>query len=306
VRVAWEGSDVSLRDAVWPTVLLAVVLAVALSAPKHVPAPAPKWVFERSFEVEGRQGVATDGTSYFVSGSKALFVYDRQGSLLRLNRTPFRDLAQPANHIGDISVHAGKIYAGIEWFEDGHGTNIQVAVYDAESLAYERSIPWEPDSGQTEVSAVAIEAGTDSIWMTDWVEGRYLYQYRLSTGAYLGALHLRPVPQWQQGIAAFQGRLYVTADDGDAELGEHDNLWVVPSRAAPVAVFVDHVRSFTEFKDVGEIEGLDFDAERREMVVLANRGKRIVRGMPTGLAPGYDKEIHEVYLYKQVPGHRER
>ena len=34
------------------------------------------------------------------------------------------------------------------------------------------------------------------------------------------------------------------------------------------------------------------------MVVLNNRGKRIVRGMPKGLYPGYDREIHELYIFR--------
>ena len=52
--------------------------------------------------------------------------------------------------------------------------------------------------------------------------------------------------------------------------------------------------TFTEFLRAGEIEGLDFDAASGELVVLSNRGKRIVLGMPKGLYPGYDREIHEI------------
>ncbi len=39
------------------------------------------------------------------------------------------------------------------------------------------------------------------------------------------------------------------------------------------------------------------------MLVLANRGKRIILGMPTGLYPGYDREIHEIYVYRIREGH---
>jgi len=38
------------------------------------------------------------------------------------------------------------------------------------------------------------------------------------------------------------------------------------------------------------------------MLVLANRGKRIVLGMPRGLYPGYEREIHEVYVYRLPVG----
>ena len=51
----------------------------------------------------------------------------------------------------------------------------------------------------------------------------------------------------------------------------------------------------------GEIEGIAFDTEAGEMIVLANRGKRIILGMPKGLYPGYDREIHELYVYSMNP-----
>ena len=124
----------------------------------------------RVIEVDGRQGVAVDENRYYVSSSTALYVYDNDGELLLSNEKPFIQLEKEANHIGDISVYAGEIYAGIEHFIDGRGTNIQVAVYDADTLQYRRSIDWNPDSGQVEVSAVAVDPANQAIWMTDWVE----------------------------------------------------------------------------------------------------------------------------------------
>ena len=122
-------------------------------------------------EVAGRQGVATDGTRYFVSGSQALYVYTKDGKLLKSNEDPFTDLKKPANHFGDISLHNGELYTGIEWFEDGRGRDIQIAIYDAETLEFKRSIPWQPDSGQVEVSALTVDTKNGLVWMTDWVNG---------------------------------------------------------------------------------------------------------------------------------------
>jgi hypothetical protein len=261
----------------------------------------PDYRLLRIFEVAGRQGIATDGLRYFNSGSTALYMYSKDGELLSANEEPFLDLAKPANHIGDISFHDGELLAGIEWFEDGRGTDIQIAVYDAETLRYKKSVHWEPDSGQVEVSSLAVDADTGSVWMTDWVNGSYVYRYDMASGAYAGKLHLRPVPQWQQGIAAFDGSLFITADDGDAELDEVDNMWRVSDPTARSDAYVTHEKAFTEFRRAGEIEGIDFDREAGEMLVLANRGKRIVLGMPKGLYPGYDREIHEVYVYR-MPG----
>jgi hypothetical protein len=252
----------------------------------------------RVFEVAGRQGIACDGERYYVSGSTALYVYSKDGELLAENTEPFVDLEKPANHIGDISVHDGEIFAGIEWFSDGRGTDIQIAVYDADTLRYKKSVDWDPESGQVEVSAVAVDAVNGVVWMTDWVNGTYIYRYDLATDSYDGKLHLRPVPQWQQGIAALSGQLYITADDGNAEDNEFDNLWRLVAETEGTTAYVTHEKAFTEFKRVGEIEGIDFDREANEMLVLANRGKRIVLGMPRGLYPGYEREIHEVYVYR--------
>lgn len=155
----------------------------------------------RVIEVEGRQGVAVNNDRYYVSGSMALYAYDKNGNLLIENETPFASLSKEANHIGDISVHDGELYAGIEHFLDGRGTNIKVAVYDAATLEYKRSIDWNPVSGQVEVSAVAVDPGNRAIWMTDWVDGSHLYRYDLDSETYQGKMKLDPAPPSQQGIA---------------------------------------------------------------------------------------------------------
>ena len=64
------------------------------------------------------------------------------------------------------------------------------------------------------------------------------------------------------------------------------------------AAYVGHEKAFAEFRRVGEIEGVDFDLEAGELLVLANRGEKIILGMPSGLYPGYDREIHELYVYR--------
>jgi hypothetical protein len=116
---------------------------------------------------------------------------------------------------------------------------------------------------------------------------------------------MRAPPQWQQGVAYHGGFLYLTADDGDAEDREVDNLWRVPAGVRDSAAYVTHEHAFHEFRQVGEIEGITFDDEAGEMIVLANRGKRIVLGMPKGPYPGYEREIHELYVYRIVDPKRQ-
>ena len=55
----------------------------------------------------------------------------------------------------------------------------------------------------------------------------------------------------------------------------------------------------TDFRRTGEIEGLTYDPGKKELTVLANRGARIILGMPRGFYEGYDREIHELYVYSK-------
>ena len=254
-------------------------------------------------EVDGRQGVAVDENAIYISGSKTLSKYTKRGELLLQLATPLENYPVAANHIGDIDVYNGELYLGVEWFVDGQGKDIQITIHDADTLALKRSFPFAPSSGQKEVSGIAVDREHQTVWMASWVggdSGRHLYEYDLQTGKYLRKVAMDKPPQWIQGIFYHQGALYLTADDGDAEKGEFDNLYRVSLQPETLGM-VSLEKQFTEVKRVGEIEGLAFDPSNNLLYVHFNRGKRIIHGMPKGLYPGYDKEIHEVYRYKITP-----
>ena len=271
---------------------------------RHDPLPRHRYTLLRRFEVAGRQGVATDGQTIWVSGSTTLHRYTLQGELLSENTTALEGLPVASNHLGDIDVFEGLIYAGAENFIDGVGRDIQVVTFDAQTLAQRGGFAFAEDSGQLEVSGVAVDRAGRTLWMSSWVggeSGRYLYQYDLDTGAYLRRVHLQPVPQWIQGIFVHDGAIYLTADDGTADDGEPDHLYRVdihPERTC-AAVVLEH--TFTEFERLGEIEGLAFDPSGQHLLVHHNRGRQIVLGMPGAFYPGYSREVHEVYVYRVEP-----
>ena len=64
---------------------------------------------------------------------------------------------------------------------------------------------------------------------------------------------------------------------------------------------INHFMEMSEFKRAGEIEGISFDPISNDMLVLNNRGTHIVLGMSQGPLEdeGYNKEIHEVYLFRK-------
>ena len=54
-----------------------------------------------------------------------------------------------------------------------------------------------------------------------------------------------------------------------------------------------------DFRRTGEIEGLTVHPSTGAITVLANRGARIILGMPKGFYEGYDHEVHELYTYQK-------
>lgn len=294
-------------------VLLAAVLlfggeaqaAAQKNAKEDVSQWLPKYSYKLkdSFEVKGRQGITTDGEFYYVSGSKSLYKYDKKGNLVASNENPFEGYAIPSNHIGDIDVFDGELFISAENFMDGVGKDIQIAIHDAKTLKFKRTFKFEPSSGQEEVSGICVDRDKRTVWMCSWVgeeSGRYLYEYSLDTGKYLRKVHIAPVPQWIQGVYYYKGALYVTADDGIADLDAPDHLYRVNITDKPYAT-VTMERAFDDVKRQGEIEGLAVDPKTGEMLVLFNRGSRIVLGMVKGFYPGYDREISEVYRYDMKP-----
>lgn len=292
-------------------IILAVIGSLsACSEPtkQEKPAETPfaewgkEYALDTVIEVNGRQGIASDGKFYYVSSSTALYKYTKDGTLVASNEEPFNQLKLEANHFGDIDVYDGNIYTGIETFIDGVGKNIQVAVYDANTLNYKYSIDWNEASGQVEVCGLAVDREHNRVWMADWVQGHELYCYDLDSKQYVGKVKLSPIPRLQQGIYCKNGQIIISCDDGDAEKNESDHLYIASvyqndtlTETADVKLW----REMTDFKRVGEIEGLTFDPENNNLIVLANRGARIILGMPKGFYEGYDHEIHELYVYKK-------
>ena len=262
--------------------------------------PANSYELAGSVEVNGRQGVCCEGDHYWVSGSATLTKYDRNWNVVAQNLKPFEGYKMEANHIGDIDVWQNELYVGAEHFVDGVGKNIQIAVYDGDTLQLKRTFSFEPASGQLECSGIAVDANAGAVWMCSWVgeeSGRYLYRYNLKTGAYEGKVHMQMPPQWLQGIACYDGCLYMTADDGTADDNEPDHLYRTSIKPGATSCTVALERTFDDVTRQGEIEGLTFDKGAGKLLVLYNRGARIVLGMPKGFYDGYDREISEVFSY---------
>ena len=255
--------------------------------------------------VGGRQGICTEGGYYWVSGSGKLEKYDSNWKLIAENTDPFAGYSLEVNHIGDIDVYNNELYLGVEYFMDGEGKNIQVAVYDGDTLKLKKVFPFRADTGQLECSGIAVDPDSGTVYMSSWIDdesSEYLYMYDLDTGDYKGKLKMQSAPKWIQGVAYHEGKLYVTCDDGNADDNAPDHMYRIDisenretGQVSPEKVFDDVIRQ-------GEIEGLSFCRESGRLLLLYNRGARIIAGMPSGFYEGYEEEIHEVFVYDITEG----
>ena len=274
--------------------LLAALLLAGCGAGK---ADAAVYTLDSVHAVNGRQGICVEGDCYWVSGSTTLTKYDRDWNVVAENTDPFKGYALEVNHIGDIDVYRNELYLGVEYFMDGEGKNIQVAVYDGDTLELKRVFPFRADTGQLECSGIAVDPDSGTVYMSSWIDdtsSNCLYMYDLESGDFKGKLEMDPAPKWLQGVAYYDGNLYVTADDGDADEDAPDHMYRVNAETGAVTL----EKTFDDVTRQGEIEGLSFDVERGEFLLLYNRGARIVAGMPTGFYDGYEEEIHEVFVYQ--------
>ena len=278
------------------TVLL-ILFALIMSGCGQAAKQSKTYTLSAVHEVNGRQGVCVEGDSYWVSGSTTLTKYDRDWNIVAENNDPFNGFALEVNHIGDIDVYQNELYLGVEYFMDGEGKNIQVAVYDGDTLHLKRVFPFRDDTGQLECSGIAVDPDSRTVYMCSWIDDEssaYLYKYDLDTCEYKGNLRMQPTPKWLQGVAYYDGSLYVTCDDGDADEDAPDSMYRIDPKSGDVTL----ERSFDDVTKQGEIEGLSFDRERGQFLLLYNRGARIVLGMPKGFYEGYTEEIHEVFVYQ--------
>ena len=189
---------------------LGLLAALLLHGCSSEAEPACKYELAEVHPVGGRQGICTEGGYYWVSGSGTLEKYDSSWNLVAQNTDPFVGYSLQVNHIGDIDVYKNELYLGVEYFMDGEGKNIQVAVYDGDTLKLKRVFPFRADTGQLECSGIAVDPDSGTVYMSSWIDdesSEYLYMYDLDTGDYRGKLRMQTSPRWIQVLWPSRSRM---------------------------------------------------------------------------------------------------
>lgn len=173
-------------------------------------------LFSGATALKRGQGVATDGTSWYFSGTLSLEKTDLQFNTQVSNALaiPFTLGLAGSNHIGDIDVYGGTLYAPIE---DGsaylHPKLVKFdtmlnagTIYDIPQNLQTKGVPW-----------VAVDGPRSLIYFAEWDPTTQLNLFSLSNAAYLRSLQLTAPAGVTlgriQGAKVFEGALYLNTDD---------------------------------------------------------------------------------------------
>lgn len=216
--------------------LLALVAAVpGLTHAQQSHAPTAQWqladeqpfFFARplgSFTgVFRTQGVATDGSQWFFSWQFGLEIADSQFNTVRRNSSilppqsgiPFNLMLRGLNHIGDVDIHNGIIYASLDntnGFNDGH-----VALYNASDLSYtgvSYSLTGAPSNPHHDIASwVAVDTNRNQGYGKEYQLGAAINIYTLSNWSFAGQLPLDLALERIQGAKVGGDWLYMSSDN---------------------------------------------------------------------------------------------
>ena len=159
------------------------------------------------------QGAATDGTDWLFSWRFGLSRTDMSYSVQvkNLEDIPALLLAQGSDHIGDIDVAGGWLYAGIE--DSAHYQHPLIARYDPQSLDYQISFPIDVTKQPDGVPWVAYDGDADEAFSSPWSPSPGINVFDGNDSmAFLRTIPLSPALDRIQGAKLWHGFMYASAD----------------------------------------------------------------------------------------------
>lgn len=205
-------------------ILVLFWLVAGCATAQASPAPVSDWVETGRVEFHGTdgyfrsQGVASDGNSLFFSWNLGLI-----RTAIDAPSVPLVDKSTSAipddldesghNHIGDIDVADGILYAPIE---DGPAYEEPwVVLYDAETLEPTGDRYLLPVTVQRDgVPWIAVDQARGVAYSMEWNDTGTLFVYRLGDFELIDTVTLSEKVPRIQGAKIFRGNLYASRDNG--------------------------------------------------------------------------------------------
>lgn len=194
--------------------------------------------------LSAHQGVATNGSDYWVFHTTWIARYDTDWHLAAFTDTPTADLGLVRPHLGDGCYHDGKLYVPAENYP--YPSSPYLLVFDSATLSREATIALDTTE---EVSAVTIapdEGAHGVIYVSSYFDSTHLSRFDLSDYSRLPDLPLNPAPRpGIQGLARLGDTLYCSVGIG----GQPGYLYEIAPGGATGLRFIDRTK--------GTHEGID-------------------------------------------------
>ena len=172
----------------------------------------------RGAHINMHQGVAFDGTYFYVTDTNIIKKFDTTWNLLATNADPAGVVNTATglttlNHCGDPEIVGGELFVPVEEYPSSSYTTQFMAVFNVADLTLNRVI--DISAAGREASSISLGPG-GNLYVTDYTDGASI-PYFDQSGNLLGTLTLsQPIPQIQ-GITYMGGKFYLT-DDSAAKL----------------------------------------------------------------------------------------
>lgn len=271
---------------------------------------SPTFVKETAIspDLNSHQGITTiDGTIFWTFDTNTLYRRDSSWNILTTNLDPVGDMtATVPDHVGDGDIYNNTLYLPIEFFNLPCTYSDQyIVLYDATTLAY---ISEHDISAQGhEVSGLVVEPAENRITITSYCQDGFLYQYDLTTFAFLGTVTLSQDIIKQQGITRIGNYYYITSNDSNSifkvaldgtvvgEVYVHDPSFTtegIGTDGSNLYFLIDEgtlERVHTlEFTDGAWFDGLDPTVIEDGVYLTATIGDKTTRSIRTWFEPADD------------------
>lgn len=156
------------------------------------------------------QGIATDGTYFYLISNSSIQKYDNYWNLIATNSNAGTEAG--VNHVSDGCVYNGKLYCACENYPAV--TDMRISVWNTSDLSW---VSNNDISAQAfECASLVVDAPNDRIYVVSFDDGTKFLSYKLSDFSYVGATNFSAAFTNPQGITMYGGYLYIHEDSGNA------------------------------------------------------------------------------------------
>lgn len=161
--------------------------------------------------VNAHQGVAYDGTYFYVIDTNNIRKFNSSWVLQATNSTALADTGTPdVNHLGDGCIKDGELFIVYERYPNNPYANQHVGVFDPADLSFKRT--YDISAQGHEVSSITYDPVNGYFVITDFTSPGYTKLHKYDTDFnYLGFITI-PSTSKIQGITYYDNHLWLSTD----------------------------------------------------------------------------------------------